>query len=174
MQTDQKVVNWRWHRWAQEDIFQCNTSDILHVLREKIRHDRWCLLQLIMQHRYLPGMMWRPLGLDRPLISRYRTNAFVYEIWDWLYDGSVQQESGIWWRINLSGTSCFCDVHWRREIISLKWNLQFLIWKIDNIGLGVIVLKSFLIVRSTLWGAFQSAYTYTDPKIDDWQWQRRR
>ena len=33
-------------------------------------------------------------GLDKLLISRYRTNAFGYEIWDRLYDGSVQLESG--------------------------------------------------------------------------------
>ena len=50
-------------------------------------------------------------GFDKLLISRYRTNAFVYEIWDRLYDGSVQLESRILQRTNLSGVSRICDVH---------------------------------------------------------------
>ena len=64
-------------------------------------------------------------GLYKLFISRYRTNAFGYEIWDRLYDGSVQLQSRILQSPNLSGVSCICDVHWRLDIISLKWHLQF-------------------------------------------------
>ena len=53
----------------------------------------------------------KTLGLDKLLISRYRTNAFGYEIWDRLYDGSVQVESRILQRANLSGVSRICDAH---------------------------------------------------------------
>ena len=58
-----RIDIWKWHSWEWEDITQCSTSGLLHVFWEQILRDRWCLLRLVMQQIYLPGMMWRPLGL---------------------------------------------------------------------------------------------------------------
>ena len=74
-----------------------------------------------------PGTDAKTPGLDKLLISRYRTNALVYEIWNGLYD-------------------VLCDRYYRRcnpRLFASNTHLQFFDHE-DRVTKIVIVLKNHL------------------------------